>query len=70
MANSDQPPTDPVSDEVVRDLMIEGIASQMRRGDAPPGPLTWWHLLDEVERDRWRRKAIAHIEQVGLAIID
>ncbi len=48
----------------VRDLMIEGIASQMRRNEEA-GHLAWWHLIDEEERNRWRRKARSHIEQVG-----
>lgn len=70
MSDVSKEPRDKTTDEitradVIRDLMIEGIASQMRRGDGPPGPLPWWHLLDEEERDHWRCKALAHIEQVG-----
>jgi hypothetical protein len=45
-------------------LLIEGIASQIRRADAN-GALPWWHLIGEEERERYRSKARNHIDQVG-----
>ena len=48
-----------------QERLIEGIASQIRRTDAKRGPLAWWHLIGEAERERYRAKARNHIAQVG-----
>lgn len=42
-------------------LMIEGVASQMRRTDAPLGPIPWWDLAGTAERERYRAKARNHL---------
>ncbi len=47
-----------------QELLLEGIASQIRKVDNPQ-TIVWWHLVTEEERDYYRSKALNHIEQVG-----